>query len=102
MKQKVSVIAALAHNPKLWVLDEPLTGLDPQSGYEVKQYMRQHADKGNTVFFSSHIIEVVEKVCDRVAIIYKGQLKGVYEMKKLQESGQSLVDIFINSQKEDW
>ena len=63
--------------------------------------MREHANKGNTVFFSSHIIEVVEKICDRVAIIYKGQLKGVYDMKELEKNGESLVDIFINSQKED-
>ena len=62
--------------------------------------MREHANKGNTVFFSSHIIEVVEKVCDRVAIIYKGQLKGVYDMKELEEKNQSLVEIFMNSQKE--
>ena len=101
MKQKITIISALVHKPKVWVLDEPLTGLDPQSGHEVKQYMREHANNGNTVFFSSHIIEVVEKICDRVAIIYKGELKGVYDMKELEKNGQSLVDIFINSQKED-
>ncbi len=100
MKQKITIISALVHDPKVWVLDEPLTGLDPQSCYEVKQIMREHANKGNTVFFSSHIIEVVEKVCDRVAIIYKGQLKGVYDMKELEEKNQSLVEIFMNSQKE--
>jgi ABC-type multidrug transport system, ATPase component len=61
MKQKISVMAALIHNPKLWILDEPLTGLDPQSVYELKQLMRKHADEGNTVFFSSHVIDVVRK-----------------------------------------
>ena len=101
MKQKITIMSALVHNPKLWVLDEPLTGLDPQSSYEVKQYMREHANAGNTVFFSSHIIEVVEKICDRVAIIYKGKLKGVYDIKELEKNNESLVDIFINSQKDE-
>ena len=77
MKQKISVIAALIHNPKLWVLDEPLTGLDPQSSYQLKQVMKQHAKEGNTVFFSSHILDVVENLCDRCCIIEKGKLQGV-------------------------
>lgn len=105
MKQKISVIAALVHNPKLWVLDEPLTGLDPQSSYQLKQVMKQHAKEGNTVFFSSHILDVVENLCDRCCIIEKGKLQGVYDLKELKASGQSLEEIFMrvtgNKKEED-
>ena len=96
MKQKISVIGALVHNPKLWVLDEPLTGLDPQSAYLLKQVMREHAKSGNTVFFSSHILDVVENLCDRCCIIDKGKLKGVYDIKKLKEDNISLEKIFMS------
>ena len=96
MKQKISVIAALVHNPKLWVLDEPLTGLDPQSAYQLKQVMKQHAQEGNTVFFSSHILDVVENLCDRCCIIKKGKLQGVYDLKLLKRKKQSLEEIFMN------
>ena len=82
MKQKISVIAALVHNPKLWILDEPLTGLDPQSAYQLKKVMKKHAQLGNTVFFSSHILDVVENLCDRCCIIKKGKLQGVYDIKE--------------------
>lgn len=61
MKQKLNIIGALIHEPKIWILDEPMTGLDPRSAYNLKQLMREHADKGNSVFFSSHVLEVVEK-----------------------------------------
>ena len=105
MKQKISVIAALVHNPKLWVLDEPLTGLDPQSSYQLKQVMKQHAKEGNTVFFSSHILDVVENLCDRCCIIEKGKLQGVYDLKELKATGQSLEEIFMrvtgNKKEED-
>ena len=105
MKQKISVIAALVHNPKLWVLDEPLTGLDPQSSYQLKQVMKQHAKEGNTVFFSSHILDVVENLCDRCCIIEKGKLQGVYDLKELKNSDQSLEEIFMrvtgSTQEED-
>ena len=95
MKQKISVIAALVHNPKLWVLDEPLTGLDPQSAYLLKQVMREHADAGNTVFFSSHILDVVENLCDRCCIIERGKLKAVYDIKELRANNQSLEKLFM-------
>ena len=95
MKQKISVIAALVHNPKLWVLDEPLTGLDPQSAYQLKKVMREHADAGNTVFFSSHILDVVENLCDRCCIIEKGRLKGVFEISKIRKDKKSLEKIFM-------
>ena len=96
MKQKIAVIAALAHNPKLWVLDEPLTGLDPQSAYQLKKVMKQHAAEGNTVFFSSHILDVVENICDRCCIIEKSHLMGVYDLKELKQSGKSLEKIFMS------
>ena len=75
MKQKIAIMAALVHDPKLWILDEPLTGLDPNSIHEVKECMKAHAKAGNIVFFSSHIIDVVEKICDRIAIIKKGKIR---------------------------
>ncbi len=96
MKQKITVIAALVHNPKLWILDEPLTGLDPQSAYQLKCAMRKHADNGNTVFFSSHILDVVENLCDRVCIIKKGQLQGIYDLKELKANNQSLEKLFMD------
>ncbi|MFI3229617.1 MAG: YwaF family protein [Bacillota bacterium] len=74
MKQKVTIMSALIHNPKLWILDEPLTGLDPDSIIQVKECMREHAKKGNIVFFSSHLIDVVETVCNKIAIIAKGDI----------------------------
>ena len=74
MKQKITIMAALVHDPKLWILDEPLTGLDPNSIYQVKECMKEHAARGNIVFFSSHIIDVVERICDRITIIKKGQI----------------------------
>ena len=96
MKQKISVIAALVHNPKLWVLDEPLTGLDPQSSYQLKKVMKQHAAEGNTVFFSSHILDVVENLCDRCCIIKKGKLQGVYDLAEVKARGESLEEIFVS------
>lgn len=97
MKQKISVIATLVHKPKLWVLDEPLTGLDPQSAYLLKETMRKHAKEGNTVFFSSHILDVVENLCDRVCIIKKGKLLGVYDLHEMKKNNESLEKLFIES-----
>lgn len=97
MKQKISVIAALIHKPKLWILDEPITGLDPQSAYQLKLAMRKHADEGNTVFFSSHILDVVENLCDRVCIIKKGQLLGLYDLHNLKEDDKSLEELFMEA-----
>ena len=90
MKQKICVIAALIHNPKLWILDEPLMGLDPQSSYQLKQCLIDHAAEGNTVFFSSHILDVVEKICHRVGIVSGGKLMGVYTVKDLTEPLEQL------------
>ena len=85
MKQKMTIMAALVHNPKVWILDEPLTGLDPQSIYQVKEVMKEHAKAGNIVFFSSHIINVVEKLCTRIAIIKKGHIVYEADMKTVEK-----------------
>ena len=66
MRQKIILCGALLNNPKNWILDEPMTGLDPKSSYDLKEMMREHAKSGKTVFFSTHILEVAEKLCDRV------------------------------------
>lgn len=95
MKQKLVVIAALIHNPKVWILDEPLTGLDPTSAYQIKECMREHANNGNIVFFSSHIIEVVEKICDKIAIIKQGKLQGMFDVQKLKEDGVELEQLYL-------
>lgn len=96
MKQKLMVISTLVHNPKVWVLDEPLTGLDPTSSYLIKKCMREHADKGNIVFFSSHIIEVVEKICDKIAIISDGILRETASMEDIKKSNRSLEDMYLH------
>ncbi len=103
MKQKVNIIGALIHNPKLWILDEPMTGLDPKSSYNLKKLMREHADEGNCVFFSSHVLDVVEKICDRVGIIDKGKLITVCTVQELHESGlsHSLEDLFLQITESD-
>ena len=96
MKQKLMVIAALVHEPKVWILDEPLTGLDPQSAFQLKQLMRSHAEQGNTVFFSSHVIDVVEKVCDRIAIINHGKLVAVDTLDNIRnDPNVSLESLFL-------
>lgn len=96
MKQKVTIMAALIHNPKVWILDEPLTGLDPNSIYQVKECMKQHAEEGNIVFFSSHIIDVVERICDKIGIIRKGQIQCVKTVKEIEESGVTLEQFYMD------
>lgn len=73
-RQKMMVIAALVHDPKVWILDEPLIGLDPKSALMLKNMMKKHAKDGNTVFFSTHVLEIAEKLCDKVAIIHDGKI----------------------------
>ena len=98
MRQKVFVIGALLSDPDIWVLDEPLTGLDPQAAFDLKQMMRNHADKGNTVLFSTHVLEVAEQLCDRLAILKKGELLfyGTIEELKSQHPDQSLETIYLD------
>ena len=96
MKQKITLMSALVHDPKVWILDEPLTGLDPTSIHEVKECMKEHAARGNIVFFSSHIIDVVEKICDRIAIIKKGKLRACTTLKELEEKGIELEQFYLD------
>lgn len=97
MKQKLNIIGALIHEPKIWILDEPMTGLDPKSAYNLKILMREHADKGNCVFFSSHVLEVVEKICDRIGIIDDGHLITTCSIAQLRERNHdsSLEELFL-------
>ena len=98
MRQKIVICGVLLNNPKNWILDEPMTGLDPKSSYDLKEMMREHAKMGNTVFFSTHILEVAEKLCDRVGIINKGKLVfvGTFdEMKDKFKENASLEDLFL-------
>ncbi|MGN1067203.1 MAG: ATP-binding cassette domain-containing protein [Candidatus Fimimonas sp.] len=97
MKQKVTIMSALIHNPKVWILDEPLTGLDPNSIFQVKECMKQHAQEGNVVFFSSHIIDVVERICDKIAIIRKGQIQCVRDVRQMEEAGESLEQFYMQT-----
>lgn len=104
MKQKINVIGVLLHNPKNWILDEPMTGLDPKASFELKEKMKQHAKKGNTVFFSTHVLEVAEKLCDEIAIINNGKiiLSGDYnKIKNEFENNKSLEEIFMEITKND-
>ncbi len=97
MRQKVMVIAALLHDPNLLILDEPLTGLDPQSSYHLKELMKERASAGKSVFFSTHVREVAEKLCDRIIMINKGQIiyTGTLQDLKDQHEDKSLEEIFL-------
>jgi len=96
MKQKLVLIGAIMHNPPLWILDEPMVGLDPKSAFILKSMMREHADKGNTVFFSTHVMEVAEKICDRIGIIKNGELIFVGTVNELRsQKEESLEKLFL-------
>ena len=98
MRQKIVLIGALLHNPPLWILDEPMTGLDPKSAFILKNMMREHANQGNAVLFSTHVLEVAEKVCDTIAIIDKGELKfygTIAAMREHFKANTSLESMFL-------
>lgn len=96
MKQKLLIAAALLPNPPLWVLDEPMTGLDPKSSALLKDEMHAHTAAGNTVFFSTHVLEVAEKLCDRIGIIRDGKLIAVGTLDELRGgSDESLESVFL-------
>lgn len=99
MRQKIIVMGVLLHQPALWILDEPMTGLDPKSAAVLKDMMREHAKAGNTVFFSTHVLDVAEKLCNRVGIIHKGALRfcgTLAEMRAQRNEGESLEDMFLS------
>ncbi|MGX8850720.1 ABC transporter ATP-binding protein [Amedibacillus sp. YH-ame10] len=98
MRQKIVIMGVLMSDPNVWILDEPMTGLDPQSAFKLKEMMKEHANKGNTVFFSTHVLEVAEKLCDKVVIINKGTILyfGTLEaLKAAHPTCDSLEDVFL-------
>jgi ABC-2 type transport system ATP-binding protein len=97
MKQKLVLIGALLHNPPVWIMDEPMVGLDPRSAFLLKDLMWEHCRQGNTVFFSTHVLEVAERLCDRIAIINKGRIIacGTIEEIKEHHEKETLENIFL-------
>ena len=94
MKQKIALIAALAHDPKVLIMDEPFVGLDPKAVFDVKKVMNEMKKQGKIIFFSTHILDVAEKLCSRVAIIKKGQLIKVGSMDEIK-GDKSLENVFL-------
>ena len=99
MKQKLAVIAAWLHDPKLIIMDEPFVGLDPKASHLLKEMMRQHCDRGGAIFFSTHVLEVAEKLCDKVAIIKQGRLVKVGTMEEVK-GDDSLEEVFLELEAE--
>ena len=98
MKQKLLIISVLLHNPKNWILDEPMTGLDPKASYILKNLMKEHSKQGNTVFFSTHVLEVAEKLCNKIAVIDKGKIVYVgtpEDLKEKSKENSSLEEAFL-------
>lgn len=100
MKQKLALIAALAHEPKLILMDEPFVGLDPKASHQLKQVMQEHCKNGGAIFFSTHVLEVAEKLCDRVAIIKNGRLVISGTMEEVR-GDTSLEDVFLELEADD-
>ncbi|MBR0430492.1 MAG: ABC transporter ATP-binding protein [Lachnospiraceae bacterium] len=99
MKQKVAIISALIHEPKLMVLDEPFVGLDPKASFTLKQIMHEMCENGAAVFFSTHVLDVAEKLCNKVAIIKQGKIIAAGTMEELTQ-GQSLEEVFLEVEDE--
>ncbi|BAD39203.1 MAG: ABC transporter ATP-binding protein [Symbiobacterium thermophilum] len=97
MQQKLVLISALMRDPPVWVLDEPMVGLDPRSSYQLKELMAEHARRNRTLFFSTHVLEVAERLCDRVAIINKGRIIACGTLDELRsgQTGETLESIFL-------
>ena len=94
MKQKLAIIAALLHEPKLIIMDEPFVGLDPKAAHILKELMRKMCDKGGAIFFSTHVLEVAEKLCDKVAIIKQGKILKSGTMEEVK-GDHSLEAVFL-------
>ena len=94
MKQKIALIAALAHNPEVLIMDEPFVGLDPKAVYDMKELMKKMVKEGKTIFFSTHILDVAEKLCDHVAIIKAGKIVKTGKMKDIK-GDSSLEQVFL-------
>lgn len=100
MKQKVALIAALAHNPKVLIMDEPFVGLDPKAVFDMKKIMKDMCKEGKTIFFSTHILDVAEKLCNRVAIIKQGKIVKVGTMEEVK-GDESLEHVFLELDEEN-
>ena len=103
MRQKIMIMGALIHEPSIWILDEPLTGLDPESAFELKKMMKEHVAKGKSVLFSTHVLEVAEKLCDEIVLIRKGTILFNGTLDQLRAGypeGTSLEDIFMDINKD--
>lgn len=94
MKQKIALISALVHNPNVLIMDEPFVGLDPKAVFDMKEIMNQMCKEGKTIFFSTHILDVAEKICSRVAIIKKGKIIKVGNMQEIK-GDESLEQVFL-------
>ena len=94
MKQKLAIISALIHKPKLLILDEPFVGLDPKASHTLKEIMREVCNEGSAIFFSTHVLEVAEKLCDKIAIIKDGRIVTVGTMEEVK-GNNSLEDVFM-------
>ena len=104
MRQKIIIIGSLLHEPQNWIIDEPMTGLDPKSTFELKQIMKKITSENKCVFFSTHILDVAEKLCDRIAIINKGKILFVgtlAEMREELKENKSLEELFMEITKND-
>ena len=99
MKQKLALIAAWIHEPKLILMDEPFVGLDPKAAHLLKELMHEHCDKGGAIFFSTHVLDVAEKLCDKVAIIKEGRLIASGSMQEVKGNA-SLEDVFLELEDE--
>jgi ABC-2 type transport system ATP-binding protein len=99
MKQKLAVISAFLHSPKLIMMDEPFVGLDPVAAHTLKEMMREHCDNGGSIFFSTHVLDVAEKLCDRVAIIKAGKLVVSGSMAEVR-GDESLESVFLELQED--
>lgn len=97
MRQKINIVAVLLYNPSVWILDEPMVGLDPEAAYMLKTKMREHVKNGNTVFFSTHVLEVAESLCDKIIILKQGHVLFYGTMKELKDKkdDKSIEKIFI-------
>lgn len=104
MQQKLALIGALIHEPEVFILDEPMVGLDPKSSYNLKEHMRERANEGKTVFFSTHVMEVAENICDEIAIISKGKIVAMGTMEELRQRSHnegSLESLFLELTKDE-
>lgn len=102
MRQKIIIIGSLLHEPENWIIDEPFTGLDPNSTYKLKQLMKKYKSENKCVFFSTHILDVAEKLCDRIGIINKGKLLFVGTLEEIKEElkeNKSLEELFMEIMK---